>query len=300
MVISETQLETWSNQGATATAKATHESIRNALSATTSPIRNLNYEVYLQGSYKNSTNIRGDSDVDIVVQLNSSFQPNITSLSEDEINHFRQSYDDASYLWNDFRRDVLQALEAHYTATIISEGNKSLKVGGGSGRLPADVIASLQYRKFKRFLSTSDQEYIEGIAFYSRNDGRRIINYPKQHYENGVRKNNQSNTKGWYKPTVRLFKNARTYLVDQGSIVEESAPSYFLECLIYNIPNAQFGGSYQDTFCNLVNWLNTADLSNFMCQNGLTQLFGNSPEQWSLTNAKTLVDTLADLWNNWR
>lgn len=32
MTIPKSQLETWSNQGATVTSKSTHESIRNALS----------------------------------------------------------------------------------------------------------------------------------------------------------------------------------------------------------------------------------------------------------------------------
>lgn len=299
MGVPESQLETWAHQGAITTARVTHESIRNALSANTSPVRNKDFEVYLQGSYKNSTNIRGDCDVDIVVQLNSTFKRDLSSLSETERALYERNHSSATYVWEDFRLDVLEALRAYYTATTISEGNKSLKVGGGSGRLPADVVVCLQYRKYKRFNSTADQEYIEGIVFYSRDNDRLIINYPKQHYANGVRKNDQSNTSGWYKPTVRLFKNTRTYLVDQGTIAEDLAPSYFLECLIYNVPNAQFGGNYQETFCNVVNWLSAADLNRFICQNGLLSLFGNTPEQWSTEAARSLVNALIGLWNNW-
>jgi tRNA nucleotidyltransferase (CCA-adding enzyme) len=80
MGIPESQLQTWSHQGAVTTAKTTHESIRNALAANTSPIRDKSYEVYLQGSYKNTTNIRGDSDVDVVAQLNSTFQDDLSAL----------------------------------------------------------------------------------------------------------------------------------------------------------------------------------------------------------------------------
>lgn len=299
MPIPESQLGTWSHQGAVTTAQATHQSIRNALIANTSPIRDKDFEVYLQGSYRNSTNIRGDCDVDIVVQLNSVFKRDLSSLSENENTSYRQDHTSATYSWEDFRLDVLHALRAYYTTTTVSEGNKSLKVSGGTGRLPADVIACLQYRKYKRYQSSADQEYIEGIAFYSRNDDRLIINYPKQHYENGVRKNNQSNTNHWYKLTVRILKNARTYLIDHGNIAEDLAPSYFLECLIYNVPNGQFGRNHQITFCNVVNWLRSAGLNNFICQNGLLQLFGNTPEQWSEESARSFLDALATLWNNW-
>jgi hypothetical protein len=67
MGIPESRLEVWSNQGAIATAKATHESIRKALNADTSPLKQKGLvegrdsEIYLQGSYKNTANIRGDS-----------------------------------------------------------------------------------------------------------------------------------------------------------------------------------------------------------------------------------------------
>jgi len=110
MPIPESQLETWSHQGAVTTAKATHESVRHALSASTSPVRDKNFEAYLQGSYKNSTNIRGDSDVDIVVQLNSTFQGNTGKLTEEEKKLYQAAYDDATHLWKHFRADVLQAL----------------------------------------------------------------------------------------------------------------------------------------------------------------------------------------------
>jgi len=77
MGIPESQLAIWSHQGAVTTAKATHESIRNALDSYRWT-DGVDFEVYLQGSYKNNTNIRGDMDVDVVVQLNSSFYSNLS------------------------------------------------------------------------------------------------------------------------------------------------------------------------------------------------------------------------------
>lgn len=302
MGIPESQLETWSHQGAVTTSKATHESIRNALDSYEWP-EDVKIEVNLQGSYKNSTNIRGDSDVDIVVQLNSRFAFDISKLSEPEKElhgaTYRATYSNATYSWENFRADVLTALRAYYGSSAISEGNKSLKVAGGSGRLPADVVGCLRYLMYQRFQSVDDQRYVEGIAFLALRENRWINNYPKLHYDNGVNKNAHNRTKGRYKPTVRVFKNARTYLVDHDVIAKDLAPSYFLECLIYNVPDEKFGSSYQDTFCDVVNWLLNADFGDFMCQNEQLRLVGSTPEQWSIGNAKRLIQKLIELWNNW-
>jgi len=288
MGIPESQLETWSHQGAITTAKATHESIRNALDFYKWP-DDIEYEVYLQGSYKNDTNIRGDMDVDVVVQLNSAFYSN---LSEDQKRYLGLS--PASFRWNDFRSDVLRALKDYYGSPTITEGNKSIKVKTTSGRLPTDVVVCAQYRKYG---SLNSYDYVEGMTFWTRNESRQVINYPKIHYDNGVKKH--QNTDNQYKPAVRMFKNIRNYLEENHYISKDLAPSYFLECLLYNVPDGKFGSNLGETFCNVVNWLAEKDFRNFVCQNGQLELFGNIPEQWSIGKAKTLVNKLIELWNNW-
>ena len=300
--IPKSQLETWSHQGAVKTAKATHESIRRALNSY-EWLYNIDFEVYLQGSYKNNTNIRGDSDVDIVVQLNSTFFPGLVDLSLFERTFFNLAYPNATYSWEHFRADVLQALEDYYGASVISEGNKSLKVARNSGRLPADVVVCLQYRGYHYFRSIYDEQYMEGIIFYSFRENQWVFNFPKQHYNNGVEKNSQSNTKGRYKSTVRAFKNARTYLVSKGIIPEKLAPSYFLECLLYNVPNILFWDSYQESFPSIIDWLlfsfSNGNYQNFLCQNEILPLFGDDPGQWSANDAANLLVALLELWDDW-
>lgn len=292
MAIPESQLRTWSHQGAVTTARQTHESIRTALGKYTQWPNGIDYEVYLQGSYKNDTNIRGDSDVDVVVQLNSAFRSNLTEEQKQQF-----GFTSASYGWQEFRNDALKALKKYYDCSRVQEGRKSIKVQ--THYLRADVVVCIQYRKYPAN-PRSKNDFIEGMTFYVPAENRWVINYPKLHYENGVKKNAQSATNGWYKPTVRLFKNARTYLIDRGVISDDLAPSYFLECLLYNVSNGQFGPNFQDTFCNIVNWLLKADLNQLFCQNEQLPLFGSSPEQWSVDKAKRFVHSMVDLWNNWR
>lgn len=283
MAIPESQLETWSHQGAITTAKATADSIENALNAYDKWPEGIDFKVYLQGSYKNDTNIRGDMDVDVVAQLNSTFYHN---LSEDQKRSL--GITPATYFWPNFKDDTLQALKNYYGQNQITEGNKSIKIEADNGRLPADIVACCQYRKYK---TVNSYDYVEGMCFWTKNEDRKVINYPKSHYENGVSKH--QNSSKWYKPIVRLFKNSR------GSITGDATPSYFLECMLYNVPNSNFGTSYQDTFCNVVNWLDKANLDDFICQNKQLKLFGLTPEQWDTNQAEEFIKNLISLWNNW-
>lgn len=298
--IPESQLETWARQGGTVTAKATHEAIRSALSRYNGWPRDIDYEVYLQGSYRNDTNIRGDSDVDLVIQLNPTFQYDLTSLSEYERNLFDQTFSNVDYGWSEFRADTLKALQNWYGSSDVSEGKNCLTVKGDTNRLSADVLVCLQYRDYQNFNGRYNQKYVEGVKFFSWNGNRWVVNYPKPHYDNGVRKNAQFVTNGWFKQTVRMFKNARIYLINQNTISEDLAPSYFLQCLLYNVPNRLFGGSYNRTFLNILNWLYETEFSDEVCQNEQIYLFrGGTPEQWTINSANRFTREVIDLWNNW-
>jgi tRNA nucleotidyltransferase (CCA-adding enzyme) len=80
LAIPESQLEAWAAFVPSAISKATADSIRTTLKAMESVVRFQEFNVYLQGSYKNDTNLRGDSDVDVVVELTSTFTSNAWSL----------------------------------------------------------------------------------------------------------------------------------------------------------------------------------------------------------------------------
>ena len=55
--------------------------------------------------------------------------------------------------------------------------------------------------------------------------------------------------------TIRIFKNSRNRIIVSNQYLENSIPSYFIECLLYNVPNNCFNGSYQDVFSKTVNCL---------------------------------------------
>lgn len=143
----------------------------------------------------------------------------------------------------------------------------------------------------------------EGMTFWRFPDWQQIYNFPKLHYSNGANKNSQQQARGWYKPNVRVFKNARNRIIGTNSLLLGRFPSYFVECLLYNVPSDKFSNSFQSTFASPLNWLdnelNTDNWQNFLCQNEMYYLFGNSTVQWNIIDAREYVTQLINLWNCW-
>ena len=67
---------------------------------------------------------------------------------------------------------------------------------------------------------------------------------------------------------VRVLKNLRGKLVDDGRIKAGVSPSYYLEGLLYNVPSQKFAASFQGCFVNAINWIqDEADKSKLVCAN---------------------------------
>ena len=67
---------------------------------------------------------------------------------------------------------------------------------------------------------------------------RSIINWPEQHYENGVGKN--TNTARRYKRAVRILKTLRNEMAYAGISEANPIPSFLIECLVWNAPDNAF------------------------------------------------------------
>jgi len=291
LAISEAQFETWSHQGAIDSSKNTYTSVQFALGQS-QRLALHNYDIFLQGSYRNDTNIRADSDVDVIVKLNDAFRRDLSQLTPSELLLYNSSFSTATYAFAEFRKDVLDQLNSYYGKTLVTEGKNSIKLKSASGRLGADVIVCLDYRRYIRFNGIHDQSFVQGIAF-DRTDGVSITNYPKLHSANCTAKHQA--TGGWFKPTVRIFKNMRRRLVETGALTDGVAPSYFIECMIYSVPKECFGRSFQSTVLDAMVWISKAETSNFVCASEQTYLFGDRPEQWRADQFQRYFSAVANL-----
>jgi hypothetical protein len=297
MAIPEAQLETWSHQGAPGPSRQTYSVVKSVLEDKAAPYAGKEPEVFLQGSYANDTNVARDSDVDVVVFIAATFGHDANTLVPDQYQAFSRAYPSgASYSYGQYKVDVARWLSERYGSGV-RVGHKAIYIPPGKGRRECDVLPAIEYRYYYRFNSISDQSYAQGICFYLP-DGTQIVNFAKQHSDNCTVKHQL--TESWFKPTVRLYKNMRNHLVDSGLLKDGVAPSYFIEGMLYNVPNALFGKNFSDTLVATLSYVVNTDRSKFRCANGIHMLLGNSPVTWSADNCEIFLGAVARLWNGWR
>lgn len=291
MSSSATERSSWTARGSDITAQKTYTSIKAALD----PVRSdLSLNVYLQGSYANTTNIRADSDVDVVAQSDRTFVSNKAQLSAPARQRFDSIYAAPTYRSWQLRTDIKNALVRYYGAVQVSDKDKCIRVAKRPGYLDADVVPAFQYRYFK----TSDpfdirRDWIEGIILYPQSGGT-IVNYPKEHIRNGQAKNKECI--GRYKPTVRQMKRLRNRAVDEYRISKSEAPGYLLECMTYNVPPSKFVPHDSDRLMKVIFHLKFADKKQFMSCDGIHTLFGTDPGGFTVNQAQRVIDALWDAY----
>jgi len=300
MAIPESQLDTWSGVGAGVGSKETYATVRLALDRNDAPYhrKGKDVSIFLQGSYGNDTNVYKESDVDVVIQLSgSTFYFDLRLLSLSESQKFEKNYgSDAPYGFDEFKVDVRDQLRNRF-GDAVTVGTKAICIAAGNGRRKADVVVCVDFRRYISFENLWTQNYVPGICFFTTS-GTRVVNFPKQHSENATAKHQA--TKNWYKPMVRIFKNMRNRLITDGALEAGVAPSYYVEGLLYNVPNDLFGRTYKDSFVAIFNWINNADRSTFKCANEQYKLLDvEAHVTWSSTNLNRFLDGLRTLWNDW-
>jgi hypothetical protein len=296
MAIPEAQLTIWAKIGAQETSKTTYATVKGALESTDAGYQGRDYDVFLQGSYGNDTNIWKESDVDVVIRLNSVFSPDISALPEPQKAAWRAAYSDATYAHVQFRQDVLSILRDRFS-TDVQEGKRAVQIKANGNRRKADVLITLIHKRYINFDTIATEKSVDGVAFWKL-DGTKVINYPNLHRDNLVAKN--KDTKEWFKHIIRIFKNARQRMLEVGIIKAGTAPSYYIEGLLYNAPTECFGTSYDSSMVKCVNWLSQADRSKFLCANRQYPLLdGYADVTWNSQDCSAFVAGLVKLWNGW-
>lgn len=282
MAIPSAQLETWSHQGAIATSSDTYQRVRSVLLDSNAPYADKDFEVFLQGSYGNDTNIYAESDVDVVIQLNSTFNSNKTELPRDQLAYHDMDYSSATYYASNFRQDVIKVLSDCYGWRNVEDGKKSVKLLGVASLRKTDVVVCTQYRRYAYYYGPTQCSYVEGMMI--SNQGESVVNYPKLH--SAALTDKHQRTCNRFKPLVRVLKNIKTRMVSTGYIGEKTAASYNLECWMYNAPDELFVYDLRTRFLNVCNWLLSQSPSCFVMPHGQFKLIGSQNNQWNIEGLK--------------
>jgi len=177
----------------------------------------------------------------------------------------------------------MNALRAVFGTNNVTSGRKSLKIARGTLTASADVVVTVHCE--------------DGLAFFLPDECRWVVSYPQLHYQRGLRKEGATGNR--FKRVIRMFKAARNHMLEEDMIDEDTAPSYFIECLLYNVPNELFSHRLAQSYQRITTYLSTVNLEEFVCQNGKRELFGSSADLWSLRKARRFIRALIRLWDNW-
>lgn len=203
-------------------------------------------EVFTQGSYRNNTNVRLDSDVDICIRcMDVLFDDYSMSggLTEKDTGLIR-----APYTYAQFKEEAGTALRNHFGAGTVTRGKKAFDVHANTYRVDADVVPTFEHRRYLKN-GYGSIYYLSGTELHPDGGGR-IINWPHQHAENGIEKNKA--TGGRFKGMVRALKRLRNEMTEAGIAAAEPIPSYLVECLVWNVPNEGFG---HDLYVGDMRWV---------------------------------------------
>lgn len=210
----------------------TEKGIKDALSASAA-LNGRNIRVFTMGSYRNNTNVRQDSDVDIAVVCYDVFFPDYPEGTTQE------TFDnvDGHYLYATFKNEVAQALVARFGSASVTRGNKAFDVHENTYRVDADVAPFFEHRRYQR---SGDHE--SGVELRPDNgQPLTVINWPEQHHSNGVSKNNATGKR--YKAVVRILKCLRNEMAEAKISAADDVHGFLIECLVWNVPNDHFGNT---------------------------------------------------------
>ena len=300
MIYNEEKLESFSqprSRHEILRARDTQLDIRKALESyfdTEAVERKYNFKPvlvpFLQGSYRNNTHVAKSSDVDVVIRVKNIWKDNREVLPPDQRAKYEAAYSSVLYPFGEFKNDILVALSKHFGADNLQNDQKCIKVLEHAKYGTADVIPCFTYRLYGNFQSVEqDVDFTEGICF-NTNYGDLIRNFPRLHNTALSRKCDPNNRA--FKETVRMFKNMRDDLIVRKVLYPNVAKSYYIENLLWNVPDDCFNGKRMDIFNQIMSFLNTitdAKLVPFLkCANGVDQLFG--PNNWKEHEAKIFFD----------
>ena len=230
----ESIFTTWS-QGPSKTeqerAENAERQIRQAIQAS-EKLKNRNIKVFTQGSYRNRVNVRQDSDVDVGVLCADTYFP---EYPDDNVKmELAKSFIPATYEYATFKNELEEALVARFGRAAVTRGSKAFDIKANTYRVESDVAAFFEHRRY--VTSTYHHTGVEMIPDDYQPPS--VKNWPEQHYQNGVSKNDATTRR--YKRVVRVIKKLSNEMASKDVQSAKDAPSFLIECLVFNASTSCF------------------------------------------------------------
>ena len=193
----------------------------------------------------------------------------------------------ATYHYAQFKDEVEEALRSHFPSGVVTRGNKAINVRETSYHVEADVAPFFEHRRY-----STTGTYHSGVELQP-DRGERVINWPEQHYTNGVNKNNATGRR--FKAMVRTVKSLAVEMERRNL---KTVPGFLIECFVWNVPNNFFGNQlYTQDLKNILGFLyeklGLQESDEWGEVSELKYLF-KGPQKWTKAEARQFT---VDVWN---
>jgi hypothetical protein len=250
--------------------------------------------IYMQGSYATETNIAFQSKIEVAVEVKKTNEFDPSKMKAKDFEIFDNFYITYNYEFDvkKFRENLISAIEAEIKHKVKKGEVNFLVKAFGSLQHDIDIYPCFSYKYFG-----ADGSKIDCKLVYNTEIDENYLMFINLHSQNAVLKNKL--TDGRYKEIVRMIKTVVSISKREDHYIRYTR-GYFIECLLYNVPNEMYmtaDNEILSAFLKVLNWLNFADFDDFICQNGIWSLWGGADGFWDEEAAKMFISELIAYFN---
>ena len=249
--------------------------------------------IYLQGCYACKTNTKFQSKLEIIVEINKTREYDYNTMVREDMKMFENFFINFEHYF-DVRRfkqvladEIKKVLGVHVTM-----GTTTILIPAfGKLQHAVDIFPCFKYKYFR-----PEGGSIRAKLVYDQKLEEHFLMFTNLHTVNGDLKDTM--TKGNFKRMVRLMKNLVAISVREDKNIN-FVRGYFIECLLYNVPNEMYfskDGKLLSVFLKVINWLNFANLNDFVCQNQIWSFWGNADGFWCQHEARQFINDVIEFY----
>lgn len=251
--------------------------------------------IYLQGSYASQTNTKFQSKIEVVVEVQKTQEYDYQTARREDFKMREDFFVDFEHYFDvkRFKDALADEIKKLIKQKVVLDATNILIPAFGELQHSIDIFPCFKYKYF-----LPDGASIRGKLVYEKNLDEHYLIFTNLHAANGELKDEM--THGNFKKMVRFFKTLTAISLREDFNLR-NVRGYYVECLLYNVPNEMFyavDGKLSAVFLKIINWLNFADLDDFVCQNQIWSLWGIADGFWTKSAARQYINDLIEFYES--
>ena len=249
--------------------------------------------IYLQGCYPSKTNTKFQSKIEVIVELAKTREYDYNTMTRTDMKMRDNFFIDFEHYFDvkHFSEVLADALGQILRINVTMGTTTILIPAFGNLQHAIDIFPCFKYKFFR-----PEGGSIRGKLVYDQKLDEHFLMFTNLHAVNGDLKDTM--TRGNFKRMVRLFKNLVAISARENNIIH-FVRGYYIECLLYNVPNEMYlaqDGELLSVFLKVINWLNFANMDDFVCQNQIWSLWGNADGFWYQGAARQFINDVIEFY----